>query len=292
MTDSAVAAFGQERDRLFGLAYRMTSSVMDADDVVQETWVRFDRALEAGDEIQNVAAFLTTVATRLCLDRLRSAEKRRVEYVGPWLPEPILTDRDPSHVVELDETIRLGFLHVLDSLGPVDRAVFLLHDVFGNSYVEVAETVGRTEANCRQIARRARDRVRTERPTPVSAAGASDEALLQALLEGIWSGDAEQLEALLAADVVLVNDGGPKVRAARNKITTPYRLARFLIGISKQGGDDGEFALGRANGGVALLLLDETGLDHLWEVEFADGLVKAIHGCMNPDKLSAARAAW
>jgi len=128
--EDPVAIFAAERDRLFGLAYRMTSSVMDADDVVQEAWVRFERSA-SNEVIRNPAAFLTTVATRLSIDRLRSTAKRRESYVGPWLPEPILTDRDPAHIVELDETIRLGFLHVLDRLGPVDRAVFLLHDVLG-----------------------------------------------------------------------------------------------------------------------------------------------------------------
>lgn len=284
--------FEDERDRLFGLAYRMTSSVMDADDVVQESWVRFERAVSGGQVIENPAAFLTTVATRLSIDRLRSAVRRRESYVGPWLPEPILTDRDPAHIVELDETVRLGFLHVLDRLGPVDRAVFLLHDVFGQSFAEIAPMVGRTEVNCRQIARRARERVRVDRPHMVAPSSSSDEELLDALLFAVASGDAAALEAMLAADVVLVSDGGADVRTARNIITGPYRLARFIIGINNKPGEAMQWHKVTVNGGVAVGVVTEAGLDQVWEIEFVDGLVQSVHSCLSPGKMTAARIAW
>ncbi len=290
--NAAVAVFEMERDRLFGLAYRMTSSVMDADDIVQETWVRFARAVEAGESIENPAAFLTTVASRLAIDRLRSAARRRETYVGPWLPEPILTDRDPAHLVELDESIRLGFLRVLDRLGPVDRAVFLLHDVFGQSFAEVATVVDRTEANCRQIARRARARIREERREVVAPAPPSDEELLEALLLAAASGDPAQLEAKLAADVVLLSDAGAEVRAARNAVTGRYRLARFIIGVNKKAGAEVWWEKAWVNGGIAVAVVDENGLDQLWEIEFVDGLVQNVHACMNPSKVAAARTAW
>ena len=286
------AVFAAERDRLFGLAYRMTSSVMDADDVVQESWVRFERAMAGGHDIENPAAFLTTVATRLSIDRLRSAARRRETYLGPWLPEPLLTDCDPAHVVELDETIRLGFLHVLDRLGPVDRAVFLLHDVFGQRFAEVALIVGRSEANCRQIARRARARVRADRPHLVGAASSSEDDLLDALLLAVASGDPATLETKLAADVVLVSDGGPDVRTARNAITGPHRLARFIIGITKKGGEPLRWEKVRVNGGVAVGIISATGLEQVWEVEFVGGSVHRVHSCLSPEKMAAARAAW
>lgn len=291
MVIEAVQAFEQERDRLFGLAYRMTSSVMDADDVVQESWVRFDRALGRGEDIENPAAFLTTVATRLSIDRLRSASKKRETYVGPWLPEPILTDRDPAHIVELDESVRLGFLHVLDRLGPVDRAVFLLHDVFGHSYADVSAVVDRTEANCRQIGKRARERVRAERK-PGRAAEPADRELLNAVLVAAFMGDHDTLEAMLAADVTLVSDGGADVRAARNVITGPYRLARFIIGINNRNGSGYEWHPAWVNGGVAVAVTVDGQLDQVWEIEFADGLVQSVHAVSNPDKLTAPRAAW
>jgi len=289
--DAAEAAFETERDRLFGLAYRMTSSVMDADDVVQEAWLRFGRAAEE-QTIANPAAFLTTVVTRLSIDRLRAASRRRETYVGPWLPEPILTECDPAHVVELDETVRMGFLHVLDRLGPVDRAVFLLHDVFGQSFAEIAAVVDRNEANCRQIARRARERIRAERPHVVAPATTSDRQLLDALLLAAASGDAATLEAKLAADVVLVSDGGAEVRTARNVISGPYRLARFIIGINRKPGVAMHWDTTHVNGGVAVAIVTDEGLDQVWEIEFVDGLVQSVHSCLSPEKMTAARAAW
>lgn len=285
------AVFENERDRLFGLAYRMTSSVMDADDIVQESWVRFDRATGRGDDIENPAAFLTTVASRLAIDRLRAASRKRETYVGPWLPEPILTDRDPAHIVEIDESVRLGFLHVLDRLGPVDRAVFLLHDVFGHSYADVAAVVDRTEANCRQIAKRARERVRAER-RPAPPAEPSDRALLDAVLVAAFMGDHEALEAMLAADVTLVSDGGADVRAARNVVTGPHRLARFIIGINKRNDAGYEWHPAWVNGGLAVAVTVDGKLDQVWEVEFADGLVQSVHAVSNPQKLLASGAAW
>ncbi len=287
-----ITVFEQERDRLFGLAYRMTSSVMDADDVVQEAWVRFDRALGRDEDIENPAAFLTTVTTRLAIDRLRSSSKERESYVGPWLPEPILTDRDPAHIVELDESIRMGFLHVLDRLGPVDRAVFLLHDVFGHSYADVAAVVDRTEVNCRQIARRAREKVRSDRRPVASPAPATDEDLLDALLLAAVSGDAAALEAKLASDVVLTSDGGRHVRTARNLVTGPYRLARFIIGINNKNGAAFQWHKAWVNGGIAVAVSTDEGLDQVWEIEFVDGLVQSVHSCMSPEKLTAAKTAW
>lgn len=270
----------------------MTSSVMDADDVVQESWVRYQRATAGGQDIENPAAFLTTVATRLSIDRLRAASRRRETYVGPWLPEPILTDRDPAHIVELDETVRLGFLRVLDRLGPVDRAVFLLHDVFGQSFAEIADIVERTEVNCRQIARRARERIRSERPDVVAPGSAADAELLEAVLVAAASGDATALESMLASDVVLVSDGGADVRTARNVVTGPYRLARFIIGVNKKVPESTTLEYIQVNGGVALAVFTDDGLDQVWEFEVLDGRVQSVHSCLSPEKMSAARAAW
>ena len=269
----------------------MTSSVMDADDIVQEAWVRFDRAIERGDEIENPAAFLTTVASRLSIDRLRSASATRESYIGPWLPEPILTDRDPAHIVELDESIRMGFLHVLDRLGPVDRAVFLLHDIFDFSYADVAAVVDRTETNCRQIARRAREKVKADR-TVAPPADPAERELLNTVLLAAFTGDAEALESLLAADVTLVSDGGADVRAARNVITGPYRLARFIIGINKNSDSGYEWHPAWVNGGVAVAVTVDGVLNQVWEIEFVDGLVQSVHAVSNPDKLAASGAFW
>ena len=226
------AVFEQERQRLFGIAYRMLGSVADADDAVQDAWLRWSDADH--DAIRNPAAFLTTVTSRLALDRLKSAQRRRETYVGPWLPEPVATAtlNDPESAVVLEESVMLGFLAVLERLGPIERAVFVLREVFDLDYGQVAAVVNRSEDNCRQIARRSRDHVRAERPrfTPDPD---RDRRLLDAFVTAISSGESDQLAQLLHDDVVLVSDGGAKVRAARHPILGAKRVVRFLTGIAK-----------------------------------------------------------
>ncbi|MDH4146721.1 MAG: RNA polymerase sigma factor SigJ [Acidimicrobiia bacterium] len=278
--------FAAERDRLFGLAYRLTGSVADADDVVQETWIRSERA----DGIDNPAAWLTTVASRLALDRLRSAQRRRETYVGPWLAEPILTDRDPAHLVELDESVRLGFLAVLERLGPVERAVFLLRDVFDLPYAEIAEIVERNEAAVRQTAHRARSRVRAERPR-FDPAGPREHQLLEAFLVAAASGSVEDLQKLLAEDVVLLSDGGPRHRAARQPVVGPSRLARFLVNLTKRLRAGSTVEIVEANGEPAVVVRTGDTPVLLLEVEFDGPLVRRIHSVVNPDKLASVATA-
>ena len=284
---SKLDLFEAERDRLFGLAYRMLGSVADADDIVQEAWLRFEPATG----VERPAAFLTTVSTRLCLDRLRSAQRRRETYIGPWLAEPLLTDRDPGHLVELDESVKLGFLRVLDQLSAVERAVFLLHDVFDLGYAEVAEAVGRNEANCRQIAHRARARVRSDRPL-LSPNRAEHGALLDAFLSALFSGDPSELREILANDVVLTSDGGATQRAARNPIVGVERVIRFIVNITKRSPPDATLDLVQINGtpGFAALLNGVPAM--LLAFEFADDRVAAIHSISSPHKLTASRHAW
>lgn len=279
----AADAFEAERPRLFGLAYRMLGTRADADDIVQEAWLRWEQA----SGIERPAAWLTTVVTRLAIDRLRSAQHRRETYVGPWLPEPLLTDdQDPAHLVELNESLTLGFLHVLDRLDPVDRAVFLLHDVFDLPYDHVAEVVEKTEANCRQIAKRARERVHRERP-PIDLEPRRRQELLDAFLAAVLSGDAAALEPLLADDVVHLSDGGPNRRAARHPIIGPQRVARLFTSLARRlPPDQVTIEPTTLNGqpglvvavGVPVILL---------EFEFKGDLVSRVHAILNPDKLTA-----
>ena len=283
--------FEAERDRLFGLAYRMLGSVADADDIVQEAWLRF----EPSTGIENPGGFLTTVATRLCVDRLRSAQQRRETYVGPWLAEPLLTDLDPAHLVVLDESVRLGFLHVLDELSAVERAVFLLHDVFDVSYADVAAMVDRTEANCRQIARRARDRLRAERtwsdPAHVIDAQANEQ-LLAAFLGALASGDPQQLGDMLADDVVLVSDGGAHRRAARHPILGRDRVARFVTTLANRMSSGATLELAEVNGLPGLMMVVDGAPVMVVEVEFVGGRVVRVHAMLNPDKLELSRQTW
>ncbi len=285
---SAVDAFERERSRLFGLAYRMTGSVMDADDIVQDAYLRW-QGVDA-DRVETPAAFLTTVTTRLSIDRLRSAQRKRETYVGPWLPEPIVTENDPARVVEVDETITLSFLAVLERLNPVDRAVFLLREVFGTSYDEIARVVDRSETACRQIARRARERVRNERPRFELPSARTDE-LVAAFGAALLSGDPEQLSALLADDVVHVSDGGADHHAARRPVVGAANVARFMVNLAKRFPSHGEIEVLEANGDPAFLALVDGEPVTLVALGFDRDLVRRVSAVVNPDKLAEVMAA-
>ncbi|MGH1506270.1 MAG: RNA polymerase sigma factor SigJ [Acidimicrobiales bacterium] len=294
MTAIADADFEAERPRLFGVAYRMTGSASDADDIVQEAWLRAQRA----DGVANPAAWLTTVVTRLSLDRLRSAARRRERYVGPWLPEPMLTatvagagaEADPAERVAHDETLTLSFLHVLDRLEPVERAVFLLREVFAVDYDEVAEVVGRSPSTCRQIARRARERVRADRPRFRTEPDRQAE-LLDGFLLALLSGEPSALIGLLAEDVVLVSDGGATRRAARNPVVGPHRVSRFLTGLARKYGEGARLEVGEVNASPAVFISDaaeEVAL--VVAFEFDRELLRRIEIVLAPDKLGPLRA--
>ncbi len=280
-----IDTFERERTRLFGLAYRMTGSVADADDIVQEAWLRAGSATD----VERPAAWLTTVVTRLTIDRLRSAARRREQYVGPWLPEPILTDRDPAHLVEVNESLTLSFLHVLDRLEPVERAVFLLREVFAADYAEVADVVGRSPETCRQIAHRARQRVRSERPR-FDVDPDRRQELLDSFLVAALSGEPQQLAELLAEDVVLVSDGGPSRHAARRPVVGPHRVSRFVTNLATRfSAVAADVVLVHANGEPAILLL-KSDYTLLLVPEFDGTLLRRIELISAPEKLAAVRA--
>lgn len=290
---SPAELFEHERHRLFGLAYRMLSSVADAEDVVQEAWLRFDRATRAsvaGRDVERPEALLTTITTRLAIDRLRSAARTREAYVGPWLAEPILTDRDPAHLIELDESVRLGFLHVLERLSPLERAAFLLHEVFDVPYPELAVTLERSEASCRQLVHRARQHVRSRRPR-FEPDPDHTEQLLDAFLAAAASGDAAQFERLLSDDVVLVSDGGPDHHAARRPVVGPDRVARFVVNLTKRMGAHATIERVQVNGDPAALVLLAGQPFLLVECEHVDGRVASVYLVRNPAKLAAVGAA-
>lgn len=289
---SASATFEVERARLTGLAYRMLGSVADAEDVVSEAWVRFQRA--DPDSVDRPAAWLTTVTSRLAIDRLRSQAARRETYVGPWLPEPVPTAapvsgsvtpapaEDPAGRVELSESLTLGFLVVLDRLGPVERAVFLLADVFGEPYAEISRAVGRSEVACRQIASRARRRVREER----SDRRAADEQLLADLVGALAVGDVQSLLQLLSPDVVLTSDGGPSRHAARRPVVGHDKVVRFLLNLTRRVPEGVAMAIGEVNAAAALVIAHPDGPIVMSADKDADGAVTTIRLQLNPDKVA------
>jgi RNA polymerase sigma-70 factor (ECF subfamily) len=273
--------FAAERPRLLGLAYRILSSYGDAEDVVQEAWIRWQGVEH--DDITSPAAYLTTVVTRLALDRTRTIARRREQYVGPWLPEPIAIDRGPEERAEMAESLTLGFLMLLDRLSPTERAVWLLADVFAESYALIAEATGKTEAACRQIATRARRRLREARPAPPERLEAG---LLGRLMAAVAAGDLTRTLELLDADVVLLSDGGPERRAARQPIVGADRVARFTINIARRGEVTGLQAT-EINGSPALVLEIDGTMPMVITGEQRDGKVIRLFVLLNDEKLTA-----
>jgi RNA polymerase sigma-70 factor (ECF subfamily) len=271
------------RGRLLGLAYRMLGSRSDAEDVVQDAYLRFAGA----QDVHNPEAFLVTVVTRLCLDRLKSARAQREIYVGPWLPEPVFDAEGLSAdaATELADDLSFALLLALDRLSPLERAAFLLHDVFDTPFSAIAEMLDRTEASCRQLASRARRAVRDNRPAPAQAPD-NHARLLQAFSEAVASGNVAQLAALLREDAVALTDGGGRKTAARNPIIGADKIARFFIGIAaKNAGHDIRIEPAMINGAVGALLYLDGELDHTMSMAISGDKIAAIYIVRNPDKL-------
>jgi RNA polymerase sigma-70 factor (ECF subfamily) len=265
----------------------MVGSVGDAEDLVQEAFLRLHREQREGTEIASVKAFLTTVVTRLSIDHLRSARVRREEYVGEWLPEPLLVDpsADPAADAELSDTLSLAFLVLLESLSPLERAVFLLHDVFGYSYAEIGEVVGKSEDNCRQIALRARRAVDAGRPR-FDPSEEERQRVAARFFEAL-SGGASDIAAVLSEDVVLHGDGGGKAPALARPLAGTDRVSRAFANWSKQGLRlAAEIDPTVVNGQPGAVLRTDSGeILGVLMLEVAEGKVSEIFSIVNPDKL-------
>jgi RNA polymerase sigma-70 factor, ECF subfamily len=271
------------RGRLLGLAYRMLGSRSDAEDIVQDAYLRFAGA----QDVHNAEAFLVTVVTRLCLDRLKSARAQREVYVGPWLPEPVFDAEGLSAdaATELADDLSFALLLALDRLSPLERAAFLLHDVFDTPFSEIAAMLDRTEAACRQLATRARRAVRDERPAP-AATPDNHARLLQAFGEAVTSGDVARLAELLREDAVAITDGGGRKTAARNPIQGADKIARFFIGLAaKNAGHEIRVEPTMINGAIGALLYLDGELDHTMSMAISGEKIAAIYIVRNPDKL-------
>jgi RNA polymerase sigma-70 factor (TIGR02957 family) len=284
-----VEAFEELRPRAFAIAYRMLGSVSEAEDVVQEAYLRLHRAEQAGERIESPRAYLSTVVTRLAIDGLRSARARRETYVGEWLPEPLLADpeADPARQAEVADTLSLAFLVLLETLSPEQRAVFLLREVFDYPYDRIAEIVGKSEANVRQLAVRARRHVEEGR-TRFDASREQREQLADRFFAAATEGDLPALEALLAEDVELHGDGGGKAPALARALFGRSRVARTLRNWAGAGSRLGGWQVRRVdvNGQPGALLLDRRGhLFAVMSVDVADGQIQGIRSIVNPDKL-------
>jgi RNA polymerase sigma-70 factor, ECF subfamily len=281
-------AYRELRPLLFSIAYRMVGSVSEAEDLVQEAFLRFHRALRDGTEVASPRAYLSAVTTRLAIDHMRSARVRRERYVGAWLPEPLVTDQnvDVAGHAETADTLSLAFLVLLERLSPVQRAVFLLHEVFGYGYAEIAELVGKSEDNCRQIAARARRQIEAGRPR-FEASRRQREELARRFFAAVEEGDTDGLVGLLAGDAVMYGDGGGKAPALAAPLHGALRVARLLIGLARRGLAVGmQLRPAEINGNPGLLALDPEGrVLNVLALDIADGRVQAVHSIVNPDKL-------
>jgi RNA polymerase sigma-70 factor, ECF subfamily len=296
MSDPA-ASFEPYRRRLRGLAYRMLGSMADAEDAVQETYVRWHGADR--DKVLDPRAFLMTMTARICLDMLTSARARREEYVGPWLPEPVLDTGAlaPDRRTELAEDLSIALLLTLDRLSALERAAFLLHDVFDFSFSEVAAALERSEAACRQLASRARAHVRMARPrgatapsTPSGQVDAKHAQLMSAFAAATASGDLNALTQMLASDVRIVTDGGGKVRSALEVIEGADRAARFMVEVTrKRPGawwrDDFTVRFAVINGLPGVVVDAPEGTVQTTAFEIEGDVIRALYVVRNPDKL-------
>ena len=277
------AEFQQARPRLQRLAYRMLGSVSEAEDVVQDAWVRWSRA---PDDVRSPAAWLLQATARLAIDRLKSARARRETYVGPWLPEPLIEpfSDDP---VERAEDVSVAFLLALERLSPLERAVFLLHDVFDQDYAEVAEALGRTEAACRQLAARARGRLRDSRPR-FSVPQEQASRLVTAFMRAVKSDDARALASLLAEDAVLVSDGGGKRPAALRPLVGREDILKLLAGVGQKWAlpPPEQLRLAWINGLPGAVFDTPDGVQTIAFEPDAEGRLAAIYIVRNPEKLA------
>lgn len=271
--------FGTQRARLLGLAYRMVGSIVEAEDIVAEAWARWcatDR-----DEMDSAEAWLTTVTTRIAIDWLRSARHQRETYVGPWLPEPVLTEPGPEDKAELADSLTLGFLILLDRLDPVERAVFLMADVFSVPFEDIAAAVDKSAPACRQMASRARRKLRSamDRPRP------ADRHLVDELLAALGRSDLAAVLERLAPDVVCVTDGGGARRAAPRPVTGAGRVARFLMNLNNRNRDRWSVSRVTVNAEPGILVRRDGIIDFVAAFEVEGNAVRNIRLVRNPDKL-------
>ena len=281
--DPATEAFVMHRNLLFTVAYEMLGSAADAEDVLQETWLRWAGVDLAG--VRDQRAYLVRITTRQALTRLRTLARRKESYVGPWLPEPLLTAPDVAEDVELADSVSMAMLLVLETLGPTERAVFVLHEVFALRYDEIAEAVGKNPGACRQIAHRARAHVAARRPRgAVSPAQARD--ALKAFHQAVETGDLQSLLDLLAPDVVFLGDGGGIKESVPRPILGARRVGILLAAALRRIAREGTVEPAYFNGWPALIIRIEGEIDTVVTVRLDDGLITGLYAVRNPEKLS------
>lgn len=282
--DQSWQDFESLRPLLFAIAYRMLGGAHDAEDIVQEAYLRYQAT--DPESIHSPKAFLTTVVTRLAIDQLKSARRQRESYVGAWLPEPLLTAAgdQPADLVALNDSLSTAFLVLLETLNPMERAVFLLREVFDYDYATIAEIVGKSESACRQALHRAREALRSGRPRFHSTAG-EHRLVFTRFLEACSEGDVQGLEAVLAADVSALSDGGGKASAATRPLHGPKVVAAFMLGLFRRAPAGLKYELAEINGRTGLIVRENQAAVVAIMADVVDGKVTSLWLVRNPDKL-------
>jgi RNA polymerase sigma-70 factor, ECF subfamily len=278
-------AFEEQRSYLFSIAYRLLGTVGDAEDVVQEAFLRWQRGGERTQQVRSPRAYLATIVVRLCMDELRSARARREVYVGPWLPEPLITSgrADLTDSLVLRESLSFAFLLMLESLSPLERAVFVLREVFDYDYAEIAAMVDKSEANCRQVFHRARQRL-ADRQARFEPSPQQTEQITQQFVHAASTGDVQGLLHLLAEDAVLIGDGGGKGFAARQPVRSADHVARGFLGALQKMPPERVW-IDEVNGQPAIVAMREGQVFAVLLLEVHGGLVQRLYSVVNPDKL-------
>ncbi|MEB3062856.1 RNA polymerase sigma-70 factor [[Mycobacterium] zoologicum] len=290
MTDEHAERFTELRPLLFTIVYEILGSATESDDVLQDSYLRWAEVDVA--EVRDVKSYLAQLVTRQALNALRAGARRREEYVGPWLPEPLLLDeQDPSDDVVLAESVSMAMLVVLETLGPDERAVFVLREVFGFDYDEIAGAVGKSPAAARQVAHRAREHVQARRPRYTPVDPAENARITAEFMTAAAGGDITTVLSMLAPDVAWTADSDGKASAARRPIVGADRVARSVIGLLRLQTPNTRVELATCNAAPAVLLYEADRLEGVFTVEITDGLIINFYAMRNPDKLAALTAA-
>jgi RNA polymerase sigma-70 factor (ECF subfamily) len=283
--DPHVALFEEHRSLLTGVAYRMLGSVSDAEDMVQEAWLRW--AGEDLNAVETPRSWLVTVVSRLCLDRLKSARVQREHYYGTWLPEPLVERSAPSAAAQVDESVSIALLLVLEKLSPVERAAFLLHEVFGHTFEEIAQILDKPAVNCRKLVSRARERVRAEKPRFTTTHGEHEE-LLKRFLNACRAGEMEPLMEMFDDSIALHSDGGGKAAAVAEVLHGREKVARFFASVIRgraATGEPYEVRFTEFNGAPGMVFVSKGHPDTAMSLEIRNGKIAAVFAHRNPDKL-------
>jgi RNA polymerase sigma-70 factor (ECF subfamily) len=285
--DPKTELFEQYRSELINIAYGMLGNLSDAQDIVQDAYLRWDNIdLE---KVDNPGAYLKTIVSRLCIDHFRSAKKQREKYYGPWLPEPITSSNNlsPDTNIELHEDLTIALLHLLESLSSEQRAIYLLHDIFGYKFSEVAELLNKTSAACRKAAQPARNHIRKNNlPEPSLAGTDNAQQIVQQFIQAIQERDMAKLRSLLTEDAVMYSDGGGKATAAPKPIKSLKKVSKFLISIAEKNTDPISIEVITVNNRAGLKVYINKILHSIWSFKITDDNIERIYAILNPDKLS------